>query len=184
MLRLSNAFLLTSRHLSDSSNTLVKEKTRPAYTLIYKLPYINAAYAINRMKRHMTLLSVVALPLSLILNTPSVSHITHVIGIYAITTAVLFHMIGYFCNNLIGLVYLKEDSKNIKISYLSTWGKRVDMYIDISEMCDPTNEPIRMINKFYQIIRFHSSNKILKLSVSYGQIVDKKKFQNTFGIPC
>lgn len=93
---------------------------------------------------------------------------------------IFFHGIGFFGNNVVGFVYAKKNSDELKISYVNYWGKRVDVDTSFSDVtCIESKSFIR--SPLFNILQLKSLNKSLKLCAE-GNIVDDNKYNKLCGI--
>lgn len=97
-----------------------------------------------------------------------------------ISGCVLFYSIGYFLNNFVGFVYINNEEKTVKLSYIDFWGKRKDEIVkmeDIVPMCDLTRS---VTDSLYLKVKRYSMKDTLKLNLQLGHILDESSFNKVF----
>lgn len=97
------------------------------------------------------------------------------------------HTGGYMCNNVVGSMCYKADSKYLEdqeliISYIDYWGKRIDFQTTVNNVTPFTDNPY-ISNKLFELLNVKSCNKNLKLKMymKYGKITEKLAFYQIFG---
>uniref|UniRef100_A0A1B6CRG8 Transmembrane protein 186 n=1 Tax=Clastoptera arizonana TaxID=38151 RepID=A0A1B6CRG8_9HEMI len=158
-------------------------KVENKYTVVYRNPKILIGVAINSFKWPQTLLTAAVIPITTVLYfidvlTPSQSIVTSTLGLSL--TAFLYSSGLPFCDN-IGFIYLSEDEKTVKFSYLTFWGKRVDVERPIEDFLYFSEHHKRWTDQFYKTVSLYSIGKDYKLFIIGAQIIDKNKFIKIFG---
>lgn len=78
------------------------------------------------------------------------------------------------------MMYLDPSQTMLKVSHLTFWGKRHDMYIPVSDVMtigdtgDSASETILKLKRY-------SSPETLYFSVYFGKVVDRRGFEKVFG---
>ncbi|XP_020787170.1 transmembrane protein 186 [Boleophthalmus pectinirostris] len=158
-----------------------KNSTQP-YTMIYRLPQIKLLRAVSRLKLLQTGITVFILPpvyyfylqgdLSLFL----VAYSTGIAGF----AGVMLYTASYFFRRVVGMMYLDPSRTILKVSHLTFWGKRSDLFLPVSDVMtiadtgDATSETILRL-------KMYSSPKTFYFSTYYGSIVDLEGFEKVFG---
>ncbi|XP_072318489.1 transmembrane protein 186 [Eucyclogobius newberryi] len=164
---------LTAKYSAHSSQS---------YTVIYRLPQITLLRAVSRLKLLQTGLTVVILPpvyylylqgdLSLFL----VGYSTGIAGF----AGVMLYAASYFFRRVVGMMYLDASQTTLKVSHLTFWGKRSDLFLPVSDIMtiadtgDSTSETILKLKTY-------SSPETFYFSTYYGRIVDPDGFEKVFG---
>lgn len=91
------------------------------------------------------------------------------------------HFTFFICNNLIGLVYFKQDDKKVILSYLNYWGKRTDLTTSLQNIVPLTDTPVNIASSLYRKLDIVSCKQKLKISIPYGKITEKTHFEIIFG---
>lgn len=72
----------------------------------------------------------------------------------------------------------------VQISYIDHIGKRQDEFLPVSEIVPLSETRYNMMEKIYSQVYTYSKQgpvKYFKLSLSYGEIIDIKRFNHVFG---
>lgn len=78
------------------------------------------------------------------------------------------------------MMYLDPSQTTLKVSHLTFWGKRNDIYLPVSDVMtirdtgDAEDETILRLKTY-------SSPQIYYFSTQFGRVVDKQGFQKVFG---
>ncbi|XP_017792726.1 PREDICTED: uncharacterized protein LOC108574614 [Habropoda laboriosa] len=151
----------------------------PDYKIIYNFPYVLHASLLNIMKRNFLLFMGASIPITVILQM--LGYITVKTGISFIASGFVvlgpLQLICLFCNNSIGAIYLK-DNKNVIISYLNYWGKRVDLSTDVDDIIVGSTVPSTV--PLYKMIHMKSCKAKLKLHTKYGKIIEESNYHDIF----
>lgn len=157
---------------------VAKEK----YTLIYSLPHIKLIRAISRLKLLQTAITVVILPpvfgLYLHGDVPFFL-VSYATGI-AVFAGVMLYTASHLFRRVVGMMYLDPSQTTLKVSHLTFWGKRNDIFLPVSDVLtigdtgDSENETILRLKTF-------SSPQTFYFSTQFGRVVDKQGFQKVFG---
>ncbi|CAL8094525.1 unnamed protein product [Orchesella dallaii] len=155
------------------------------WIIVYRFGFIRVARLIQRLKIFQTgFTCCLVLPASVGLfisgNLP-VENVLFVLGTSSFACVMLYVM-GTICSRLIGAMYVsKTDSSLIRIGHMNFWGKREDQIFNRNEIV-PFSEIPDNVSDIYVNVKFYSDpdNK-LHLSVRYGTIYNKVKFEEIFG---
>ncbi|NXL55818.1 TM186 protein, partial [Chordeiles acutipennis] len=159
----------------------VDEKTEE-FKLVYRFPGIKYCRVLSRLKLFQTATTMVVLPpICYLYLQGQVSHniLLYTTGVALFAGAMLYGM-SYFFRRIIGLIYLNETGRTVKVAHLTFWGGRNDIYCPIEtvmtldEVGDNKGEPL------LQFKRYNSAD-ILYFTIKFGQIVDRQKFTQIFG---
>ncbi|XP_040001576.1 transmembrane protein 186 [Xiphias gladius] len=152
------------------------------YTMIYTLPYIKLLRAVSRLKLLQTAITGVILPPVYVLYLQGdvpfflVSYTTGI----ALFAGVMLYTASHFFRRVVGMMYLDLSQTTLKVSHLTFWGKRHDIYLPVSDVMtigdtgDSANETILKLKRY-------SSPQTLYFSPHYGRVVDKLGFEKVFG---
>ncbi|XP_015112673.1 transmembrane protein 186 [Diachasma alloeum] len=184
---LSSSFLrspVVSSQFVPHQNASKKYESKkwPGYHVIYSLPDVKRVSLMSRLKLQVTVISGIAIPAVCLmevnwgLTSAFVHNATFMFG----AICFFLHGVGYFSNNVIGIIYAKKDSNDIKIAYMSYFGKRVDIDTTYDDISCP--EPKTMFrNPLFSPLVVESQKKKLKLFVQ-GKIIDSDKFYKLLGV--
>ncbi|GAA6231115.1 transmembrane protein 186 isoform X2 [Lates japonicus] len=152
------------------------------YTMIYTLPYIKHLRAMSRLKLLQTAITMVILPPVYVLylqGDVSLFFVSYTAGI-ALFAGVMLYTASHFFRRVVGMMYLDPSQTTLKVSHLTFWGKRQDIYLPVSDVMtitdtgDSTKETILKLQRY-------SSPQTLYFSIRYGHVVDKVGFERVFG---
>lgn len=156
--------------------------TKEKYTLIYSLPHIKLIRAVSRLKLLQTAITAVILPpvfgLYLHGDVPFF-FVSYSAGI-AVFAGVMLYTASHFFRRVVGMMYLDPSQTTLKVSHLTFWGKRNDIYLPVSDVMtigdtgDSENETILRLKTY-------SSPQTFYFSTHFGRVVDKQGFQKVFG---
>ncbi|RVE75599.1 hypothetical protein OJAV_G00000620 [Oryzias javanicus] len=152
------------------------------YSMIYNLPQIKLLRAVSRLKLLQTAVTAVILPPVYVLyfqGAASFFLVSYSTGI-AVFAGVMLYTFSHFFRRVVGRMYLDPSQTVLKVSHLTFWGKRHDMYIPVSDVMtigdtgDSANETILKLKRY-------SSPETLYFSVYFGKVVDRRGFEKVFG---
>ncbi|NXS29576.1 TM186 protein, partial [Pomatostomus ruficeps] len=152
------------------------------FKLVYRFPGIKYCRILSRLKLLQTATSVVMLPPICYLylqGQVSPSVLIYTTGIAVFAGAMLYGM-SYFFRRIIGLIYLSETGRTVRVAHLTFWGRRNDIYcpietvVTLDEVGDSKNELLLQFKRC-------NSTDTLYFTIRYGQIVDRQKFTEIFG---
>ncbi|KAM5152511.1 transmembrane protein 186 [Mantella aurantiaca] len=168
-----------SQHMfcSSAHDTDVKK-----FNLIYKFPGIRMLKAVSRLKLLQTVLTVTLCPpIYYYYSQGQIEGITvfYFTGLAVFAGAMLYSLTYYF-QRIIGMIYINQEATTLKVSHLTFWGKRKDIYLPIEDV-KPLSESGDKKGEILLQFRRYSSPQIMYLTVRYGHIVEKEKFSFIFG---
>lgn len=152
------------------------------YSLIYTLPHIWLLRAVSRLKLLQTAITVVILPpvyLFYFQGAVPFALVSYTTGI-ALLAGVMLFTASHFFRRVVGMMYLDPPQTTLKVSHLTFWGRRHDLYLPVSDVMtigdtgDSVNETIVKLKRF-------SSPQTLYFSTRFGRVVDKQAFEKVFG---
>ncbi|KAM9769725.1 transmembrane protein 186 [Menidia menidia] len=152
------------------------------YSMIYTLPHIKLLRAVSRLKLVQTAITLVLLPPVYVLylkGNASLLLLSYSTGIALFAGAMLYSA-SYFFRRVVGMMYLDPSQTTLKVSHLTFWGKRKDIYIPVSDVmtiCDTGDSKHETIMK----LKRYSTPETLYFSAYFGRVVDKSGFERVFG---
>lgn len=172
------------RHLIPKITAVVRysDLSTQKYTMIYNLPYIKHLRALSRLKLLQTAITVMILPPVFVMylqGDVSSFLVGYTTGIALLAGAMLYTA-SHFFRRVVGMMYLDPSQTSLKVSHLTFWGKRHDIYIPVSDVLtigdtgDSTTETILKLKRY-------SSPQTLYFSIRYGRVVDQLGFEKVFG---
>ncbi|XP_046428079.1 transmembrane protein 186 [Neodiprion fabricii] len=168
-----------SQPVRFQSNTLTRFHD---YQLIYKYPLIRLSSIVNRLKLYQTIATATGIPGTVVLAISDfiTTETAVVFAVTGIMWCLGFFMIGFLGQNRVGMIYLMDDQKTVKISYANTWGTKVDIEVDINDILPLSEISTNPILPYYSLQRY-STKDTLKFNLKYAIIEDPAKFKLIFG---
>lgn len=152
------------------------------YNMIYTFPHIKLVSALSRLKLLQTGITVVILPPVYFLYLQgdiSFFLVGYTTGI-AVFAGIMLYTASHFLRRVVGMMYLDPSQTTLKVSHLTFWGRRHDIYLPVTDVMtigdtgDSANEKILKLKRF-------SSPQTLYFSTYFGRVVDKQGFEKVFG---
>lgn len=152
------------------------------YTMIYTLPHIKLLRAVSRLKLLQTAITVIILPpvfYFYLQGDVSLFLVSYTTGI-ALFAGVMLYTASHFLRRVVGMMYLDPSQATLKVSHLTFWGSRNDIYLPVSDVMtiadtgDPMNEKILKLKRY-------SSPQTFYFSIHFGRVVDRPGFEKVFG---
>ncbi|XP_066510870.1 transmembrane protein 186-like isoform X2 [Hoplias malabaricus] len=169
---------LLQYHAQSSSSDLASQN----YSLIYAFPAIKGLRALSRLKLMQTGITAALLPTVFFFylqGQASITLLTYTTGI-ATFAAVMLYVISYYIRRVVGMMYLDSTHTKLKVSHLSFWGHRRDIYLPVSDVMtlgdtgDSPGESILQLKRYSCSDTFYFSPRL-------GLVVDKHSFEKVFG---
>ncbi|NXD62903.1 TM186 protein, partial [Eolophus roseicapillus] len=167
---------------------VVRQKTADGkpeeFKLVYRFPGIEYCRMLSRLKLLQTGITLLMLPPVCYLylqDQVSRGIFLYTAGIAFFAGAMLYGM-SYFFRRIIGLMYLSETGRTVKVAHLTFWGRRNDIYcpletvIPLDEVGDSKGELLLQFKRC-------NSTDVLYFTIRFGQIIDREKFMQIFGEP-
>ncbi|KDR12186.1 hypothetical protein L798_14005 [Zootermopsis nevadensis] len=167
---------------SNVQNAVDTSETSKDYYILYRFPYVRVGGVVNKLKKHITAVTVAGVPASVLLqlmNVISTETMIVFITVGGVTCCALYS-VGIIFHKLVGSIYLSSDSSTVKISYLNFWGKRVDVFCPLSDVV-PFSEMSEKSTDPYVILRRYSTPQKLHFTIRYGTVLNPKRFTDVFG---
>ncbi|XP_040891719.1 transmembrane protein 186 isoform X3 [Toxotes jaculatrix] len=98
----------------------------------------------------------------------------------ALFAGVMLYTASHFFRRVVGMMYLDPSQTTLKVSHLTFWGKRHDIYLPVSDVMtigdtgDSANETILKLKRY-------SSPQTLYFSMHFGRVMDRQGFEKVFG---
>ncbi|NXI73294.1 TM186 protein, partial [Anseranas semipalmata] len=152
------------------------------FKVVYRFPGIKYCRVLSRLKLVQTATTLAVLPPICYLHLQdqvSQTILLYTAGIAFFAGAMLYGM-SYFFRRIIGLIYLSETGRTVKVAHLTFWGRRNDIYcpvetvMTLDEVGDVKGEVLLQFKRY-------DSTDVLYFTIKYGQIVDRQKFMQIFG---
>ncbi|NXE22853.1 TM186 protein, partial [Ardeotis kori] len=152
------------------------------FKLVYRFPGIKYCRVVSRLKLVQTATTAAILPPVCYLylqDQVSQNILLYTTGIALFAGAMLYGM-SYFFRRIIGLIYLNETGRTVKVSHLTFWGRRNDIYCPVETVMTLDEVGDSKGELLLQFKRYNSAD-ILYFTIKFGQIVDRQKFTQIFG---
>ncbi|XP_074485286.1 transmembrane protein 186 [Sebastes fasciatus] len=152
------------------------------YTMIYTLPHIKLLRAVSRLKLLQTAITVVILPPVYYLylhGDVSFFLVSYTTGI-ALFAGVMLYTASHFFRRVVGMMYLDPSQTTLKVSQLTFWGRRHDIYMPVSDVMTIADTGDFASETIVKLKRY-SSPQTLFFSTHLGRVVDKQGFEKVFG---
>ncbi|KAM4611561.1 transmembrane protein 186 [Polymixia lowei] len=152
------------------------------YGMIYTLPHIKVLRAVSRLKLLQTGITLVILPPVYYLylqGDVSSFLVSYTTGI-ALFAGIMLYTASHFLRKVVGMMYLDSSQTTLKVSHLTFWGRRHDVYLPVSDVMtigdtgDSVGEPILKLKRY-------SSPQTMYFSTRFGRVVDRQAFEQVFG---
>ncbi|NXO53470.1 TM186 protein, partial [Aramus guarauna] len=155
---------------------------REEFRLVYRFPGIKYCRVLSRLKLLQTATTMVMLPPICYLylqDQVSQNILLYTTGVALFAGAMLYGM-SYFFRRIIGLIYLNETGRTVKVAHLTFWGRRNDIYCPI-ETVMPLDEAGDSKGELLLQFKRYNSTDVLYFTIKFGQIIDRQKFTQIFG---
>nr|XP_047918840.1 transmembrane protein 186 isoform X1 [Anser cygnoides] len=152
------------------------------FKVVYSFPGIKYCRVLSRLKLLQTATTLAVLPpvcylyLQGQVSQPVLLYTTGV----AFFAGVMLYGMSYFFRRIIGLIYLSESGRTVKVAHLTFWGKRNDIYCPIDTVMT-SGEAGDVKGELLLQFKRYNSKDTLYFTTKYGQVVDKQKFRQIFG---
>ncbi|XP_077427243.1 transmembrane protein 186 [Vanacampus margaritifer] len=152
------------------------------YDMIYKFPHMMLFRAVSRLKLLQTGVTVIILPpvyILYLMGDAPLFLVTYSTGM-ALFAGVMLYTASHFFRRVVGMMYLASSHNTLKVSHLTFWGRRHDIYMPVSDVMtvadtgDSSNETILKLKRY-------STPQTLYFSTRFGHVVDKQRFEKVFG---
>ncbi|XP_076023414.1 transmembrane protein 186 [Genypterus blacodes] len=153
------------------------------FTLIYTLPHIRLLSALSRLKLFQTAFTLIILPpvtFFYFYGDVPLSTLGYTTGV-ALFAAVMLYTASHFFRRVVGMMYLDPSRTVLKVSHLTFWGRRRDVFLPVSDVMtiadagDSLGEPILKLRRY-------SGPETFYFSTRFGRVVDIDGFKEVFGI--
>ncbi|XP_034543489.1 transmembrane protein 186 isoform X2 [Notolabrus celidotus] len=98
----------------------------------------------------------------------------------ALFAGAMLYAASHFFRRVVGMMYLDMPQTTLKVSHLTFWGRRSDIFLPVSDVMtiadtgDARNETILKLQRY-------SSPQAFYFSTYYGRVVDREGFEKVFG---
>jgi len=168
--------------MNNQSQDAVPSPKKATWKPIYFFPLIHIARLLNRLKIYQTVFTFTSVPLLTGLYYHDLSDINTVFVVTgaATFTCLSLYIITAFFKRLIGVIYIDEAKKDLRIAHLTFWGNRKDITVPINDIIPLIESNCNARDAFVKLHRY-STEEILYLTIRFGKILEKDDFQDVFG---
>ncbi|XP_072527918.1 transmembrane protein 186 [Salminus brasiliensis] len=152
------------------------------FSLIYAFPAIKALRAVSRLKLMQTGITAALLPTVsyfYLQGQASGAQLTYATGIAAFA-AVMLYVMSHYIRRVVGMMYLDSTQTILKVSHLTFWGHRRDMYLPVADVKTVADTGDVQGEVILQLKQFGCSDT-LYFSLRFGRVVDRQGFEKVFG---
>jgi len=180
------SFFTTAKHTAvknDVQATSSKPHIHAQFTVFYRFPYITTARFISRLKLYQTAVVVLAVPPTIYYYNIGDIALEPCVGIITMSTValVMLYIFANFFQRVVGLVALSSDEKLVRLSHLTFFGGRNDVFVPVDDIV-PLSDTSEVSNDIFVKVRRYSTTDTLYMSLLYGRIENAETFQKIFGI--
>lgn len=88
---------------------------------------------------------------------------------------------GEVFRRFIGVIYLHQDGKTVRVAHISFWGKRKDFLVKVEDfkLVSETNADIN--DAVWKVEFYDKSIGNMLISTRFGGVQDRDRFQKIFG---
>lgn len=167
---------------SNQSQDPVPSPKKATWKPIYFFPFIHIARLLNRLKIYQSVFTFTLVPIltGLYYHNLSDIHTVYVVTGAATFTCLSLYIITAFFRRLIGVIYIDEAKKDLRIAHLTFWGGRKDITVPISDIIPLTESNCNAHDAFVKLHR-HNTEEILYFTIRFGKILERNDFQDVFG---
>ena len=136
---------------AEYKNTLFKP--------IYRFPKIVLIRALSRLKIFQTGFTVSLIPAmwyAYVERFVELDSVVNGLGLSSFAMFMLYVMSGYF-RRIIGLICVSEDEQILRVSHLTFWGKRYDLYINTNNIVPLSDTPDNPHDVLVTLRQYNSS---------------------------
>ncbi|KAK5866232.1 hypothetical protein PBY51_020438 [Eleginops maclovinus] len=158
------------------------DMTTEKYTMIYNMPHVRLLRAVSRLKLLQTAVTMVTLPpvyFFYLQGDVPFFLVGYSTGI-ALFAGAMLYTASHFFRNVVGRMYLDLSQTTLKVSHLTFWGRRNDIYLPVSDVMTIADTGDTVKEKILKLKRF-STPQTLYFSTHFGRVVDKQGFKKVFG---
>ncbi|XP_061377405.1 transmembrane protein 186-like [Danaus plexippus] len=168
----SNTKYIKYTTASTSGNTPEKAE----FENVFSFPFIKYMAMVNRLKVYQGLASCIVVPSCGILEMMNVipGNTFYAAAYTGMTGVAVLSLFTLPFNNVIGQLYISEDNKQIKISSLNFFGKRIDKIVNVDDWVPLLDLAPKTTDAFYLSPQLTDGTKY-KLFVKFGIVRNSHK---------
>ncbi|XP_026806597.1 transmembrane protein 186 [Rhopalosiphum maidis] len=166
---------------SNVNQVTIKDAKDDKFVPIYKTPHMKFFIGLNRVKIYQIVGLSCWIPMCLSLNMLNYLNTDEVICASLIglgLTAGLHFASWIVSNNLVVFVYTNKDDQKCRISYISYWGNRKELYCNVEDITPIELSKLSLLN---HKIKLKGNSITLKIITRNSTIFNNAKFRKVFG---
>ncbi|CAI6362365.1 unnamed protein product [Macrosiphum euphorbiae] len=166
---------------SNVNQDTIKHAKDDQFIPVYKIPHMKFFIGLNRVKRYQLFGLFCWIPMCFSLNMLSYLNSEEVICASLIglgLTAGLHIASWIISNNLVVFAYISKDDQTCRMSYISYWGNREELYCNIEDIRPIEISKLSFLN---HKIKLDGSSITLKIITRNSTILNNAKFRKVFG---
>ena len=167
---------------NSSSQDLKKSNSSITWKPVYVMPKISAIRIMNRLKLYQSIFTIAILPVTFGFYHYGKTNITTALVITGVASfsCLSLYVFSSFFQRFIGIIFVDQDKKNLKIAHLTFWGRRKDIIVPIEEIIPLTECDNNPFDVFVRLKRT-SSDETLYMTLRFGKVLNENVFQELFG---
>ncbi|XP_025194861.1 transmembrane protein 186 [Melanaphis sacchari] len=166
---------------SKVNQIIIKDSKNDEFIPIYKTPHMKFFIGLNRIKIYQLVGLSCWIPMCFSLNMLSYINSDEVICASLIglgLTAGLHIASWVISNNLVVFVYLSKNDQRCRMSYISYWGNREELYCNIEDITPIELSKLSILN---HKIKLKGNSITFKIITRNSTILNNAKFRKVFG---
>ena len=169
-------------HIQGTRGQIPAEFEDIKFKTIFLFPHIRFARTIARMKLYQTGFTMLAVPsvcAGYSAQYIDLVAVQAVLGAAAVA-GIMLYLMGSIIRRLVGIIAVDETMNYARLSRLTFWGNRRDIYLPIQSIVPLSDYCINPWDTYIKLMTYDSPDE-LYLSIRYGGIKDMNAFQQVFG---
>ncbi|XP_050423516.1 transmembrane protein 186 [Adelges cooleyi] len=183
--RILNSTVKTLKYSTPIFKTLKTDQTLNEsitnYKPIFQTSNMPIFICLNKLKTIQTISNIIILPITYGLKVFDLLNFTEVMYLSLIgigLTAGLYTSSWILSDYLVVFVYISDDEKKCRMSYISFWGARKELYCNVDDI-----QPIQCskLDIFNNKVKIKNNNKTFKIVLPNSTIMNNAKLRILFG---
>lgn len=166
---------------SNVKRVTIKDAKDDQFTPIFKTSHMKFFIILNRLKKYQLVGLFCWIPMCFSLNMLSYLNSEEVIcaSVIGLGLTAGLHIVSWIVsNNLVIFVYTSKDDQRCRMSYLSYWGNRKELYCNIEDIKPIEFSKLSFLN---HKIRLKGNSITFKIITHNSTILNNAKFRIVFG---
>ncbi|CAH1736410.1 transmembrane protein 186 [Aphis gossypii] len=166
---------------SNVNQVTIKDAKDDKFIPIYTTPLMKLFIGLNKVKIYQIVGLSCWIPMCFSFNMLGYLNFDEVIcaSLVGLGLTAGLHIASWLIsNNLVVFVYISEDDQRCRMSYISYWGNRKELYCNIEDITPIECSKFNLLN---HKIEFENSPMKLKIITRNSTILNNAKFRKIFG---